>query len=96
MNLSLNSATKKLRYGDRSKPARDWFVLLVLFAIGLAASVAYNLLTFSSVTRGQAIGNAQPTVPPQIQLDQVNALFSQRAAARSRYDNQYSFVDPSL
>lgn len=96
MNLGLNSITKKLQYGDTIRPARDWLILLGLFIIGLAACIVSGLLTFSSVVRGQPVGNAQVNVPAQIQLDQVNALFDARAEQRQQYDSSYRFVDPSL
>lgn len=95
MNLGLNSITKKLRYGDQIRPARDWLILLGAFIAGLIACVIYSLLTFSTVVRGKPVGNAQVSVPPQIQLDQVQALFSARAEKRLEYDSGYSFVDPS-
>lgn len=96
MNLGLNSITKKLNYGDTIRPARDWLVLLGIFIIGLVFCVAYSLLTFSTVVRGQPVGNARVNVPAQIQLDQVNALFNARAEERQQYDSSYRFVDPSL
>lgn len=96
MNLGLNPITKKLQYGDQIRPTRDWLIMLGVFIIGLASCVVYSLLTFSSVVRGQPVGNAQVNVPAQIQLDQVNALFNARAAQRQHYDSDYRFVDPSL
>lgn len=96
MNLPLSSITKKLRYGDRPRPGRDWIVLLAVFIVALAASVVYNLITFSQVTRGEKIGNAPVTTPAQIKLDQVKNLFDARAAERAHYTSDYRFVDPSL
>lgn len=95
MNLGLSSITKKLHYGSQLRPARDWLVLLIVFAIGLGLSVAYNLYIFSKVTQGQQVGNAPVEAPAQIQLDQVKTLFDDRAAQRGRYDSQYRFIDPS-
>lgn len=96
MNIGLGPITKNLKYGDRPQPSRDWLVLLVLFLVGLAICVIYSLLTFSKVIQGQQVGNATTTVPAQIQLNQVDALFHDRAAARERYNSEYRFVDPSL
>lgn len=96
MNLGPNSIMKKLQYGDQIRPARDWLIMLGIFILGLAGCVLYGLLTFSSVVQGQPVGNAQANAPAQIQLGQVNALFSARAEQRQHYDSDYRFVDPSL
>lgn len=86
----------KLKYGQRIRPVRDWLVLLAAFAFFLLASLAWNLWEFSQATQGNKIGseNAQP--PVQIKLDQVKALFGERAAEQTRYIQEYKFVDPSL
>ena len=97
MNLgNLNSVSKSLHYGSQLRPGRDWLVLLGVFAVGLAVTIVYSLITFSQVTKGQAVGNAVVSVPAQIKLDQVKALFDSRAAERQRYGTDYRFVDPSL
>lgn len=94
MKFSLKSS-KSFRYGDRLRPGRDWLVLLSLFLIALAISLAYNLWTFSRITKGQKIGDAAVTTPAQIKLDQVKTLFEARAAERARYGSD-RFVDPSI
>lgn len=95
MNLGSANITKKLKYGDRLNPARDWLILLGLFVIGLGVITVSSLIVFSRVTKGQQIGDATVNVPAQIELDQVKALFAARAAERARYDSQYRFIDPS-
>ncbi|MDB4991770.1 MAG: hypothetical protein JWL75_15 [Parcubacteria group bacterium] len=95
-SLNLSAVTKYLHYGDRLRPARDWYVLLVIFGIALGLSVGWNLWQFSQITKGQTIGVPAPAAPAQIQLDQVKTLFEQRATEQGRYTHDYRFVDPSL
>ena len=91
-----NSVFAFFRYGSRLKPARDWLVLLGIFALILGGSLAWNLWLFSQVTQGEKIGTATSTPPVEIRLNQVRTLFSDRAAERDRYIGEYRFVDPSL
>jgi hypothetical protein len=94
---SFSSLLSRFTYGRRLKPYRDWFVLITLFFVCLIGSFVWNLWLFSKVTNGQAIGNTPPE-PPQhaVNLDGVKAMFDARAAERTRYENQYRFVDPSV
>lgn len=96
MNIPLSSLSTKFQYGARTRPTRDWLVLLSIFGIGLVLSVVYNLVTFSSVTKGETVGNATTSVPAQIKLDHINDLFNSRAVEVKRYGSEYRFVDPSL
>jgi hypothetical protein len=95
-SLNLSGITKSLKYGARLRPARDWYVLLVLFSALLGVSIAWNLWLFSAVTKGETIGVQAPAPSAEIQLTQVKTLFDQRATERGRYTSQYRFVDPSL
>jgi hypothetical protein len=94
-SLNLGGATKYLKYGERVRPARDWYILLVIFSVMLGVSVAWNLWLFGQVTQGEVIGNTVTAPSAEIQLTEVKTLFDQRATERSRYTSQYRFVDPS-
>jgi hypothetical protein len=98
---NLNSLFGKLRhgfsYGDRIRPARDWFVLLTITGIILCISIAWNIWLLSRVTSGEAIGTATSTPPAaSFNVDSVQTMFEARAAERGRYVSTYHFVDPSL
>ncbi len=95
-SFRIRSLLNFFKYGARLRPARDWYVLLVLFSVALGVSIAWNLWLFEQITKGQTIGGPPPAPAPQIQLDTVKALFEQRAAERARYTSEYRFVDPSL
>lgn len=93
---SLRPITRFLSYGPRVRPSRDWFVLLALFTVLMFGSVLWNLVQFSHVLEGQQIGNGTVATSTPINLNTVQALFTQRADERVRYQSQYRFVDPSL
>ncbi len=98
MKLLPSSLTKRATALSRTRaadPARDWFVLLALTGILLAASVAWNLWLFSRATNGEQVGHATTTPAVEIQLSQVKALFADRAQEREKYVSGYGFVDPS-
>jgi hypothetical protein len=99
MKLSLKSVSGKMHvfsYGEKLRPQRDWFVLLVVAGVLLAISVAWNLWLFSRVTNGELIGDQQAQTPVHgAKLDAMNALFERRAQEETRYLNEYRFVDPS-
>lgn len=93
---SLRAFLGFFKYGSRTKPGRDWLVLLGIFAVMLGGSLAWNLWLFSQVTQGQKIGMVTATPPVEIRLNQVKTLFGQRAQEQGRYIGEYRFVDPSL
>jgi hypothetical protein len=95
ISRQLGGLLKRLKYGPRLRPVRDWLVLLSLFTILLFVSVGWNLWLFSQVTSGNQIGTATSTPAIEIQLGQVKGLFEERAVERTRYTTEYRFVDPS-
>ena len=85
-----------LRYGERIRPVRDWFVILGGSVIVLAASAAGNVWIFVAVAQGEVIGSAAlPTDTPNGSIEAVRELFETRAVEKMRYENDYRFIDPS-
>lgn len=100
--MNLNSLTSQVRalklpqYGESIRPVRDWFVLLAIALTILVLSLGYHMWLFIRVLQGEQIGEAQTTNPYDLSaLEQVDAVFSERAAEEARYKNDYRFVDPS-
>jgi hypothetical protein len=97
---SLIKLLKKLplKKGDnRSHPSRDWLVLLSVFLLLLAVSIAWNIWFFASVLEGEDVvapGNGEGTVE-ESSLQRANAMFEARALEEVRYRSEYRFVDPS-
>jgi flagellar basal body-associated protein FliL len=85
-----------LRYGSTPRPVRDWLILLVLFTLFLISSFAWNMWLFSEALKGNKIGSATSTEPVQIQLQNVQTVFTNRAVEQTKYIQEYRFVDPSL
>ena len=94
--IQLAPFLKRFSYGQRIRPARDWFALLSVAIVLLIASVLWNLWLLKSVERGGTIGNEAP--PPAFDaapIESVRALFEARSEEERRYRQEYRFVDPS-
>jgi len=98
MKLPFNPAglISKLSYGDRPKPARDWFVLLSLATALVALSVAWNLWLMRDAERGALIGNEAPSTSfDAAPIESTRAVFEARKLEEFKFKQQYRFVDPS-
>lgn len=102
MNLAkyLEIIYSPLRRVGRYDPARDWFVLLTLFAVTLVGILVWNIWTFRMVTDGGTIGpavtNKASTVFSSVPLDELRSLLDARAAEEMKYKmGGYAFTDPS-
>ena len=92
----ISKGLKSVRYGTALHPSRDWLVLLACAFVGILASIAWNLWTFTKVTEGEPIGTeALSPAADRAPVDAVTKLFEKRAAEEARYRNEYRFVDPS-
>ena len=93
---SLSSILRGFRYGPRLRPVRDWSVLLAIALVLLAAGASFAIWLFVRIERGEALTNA-PTSASAFDttpVEEVRALFSERAAEALRFKNEYRFVDP--
>ncbi len=102
MNLSSLTAlvTKYLRvfrYGERTRPIRDWFVIASLVLILFIGSAGWSFFIFHKTSTGELAGKAvqAPVSVPITSLDTVRGIFENRAAERMHYLSDYHFVDPS-
>ena len=90
---------KKLHYGSRLNPVRDWITLLIFSSIILAGIVLWNIWAFDTVVRGGTIGAPATTTPQlfnQSSLDTIQTIFANRATEEQKYETgTYQFVDPS-
>jgi len=101
--MNLDSITEKLKamfaYGERPRPYRDWFVVLVAGLTLFALSLLMNVWFFLRVASGESLGGTAPAVSAPTfnaaPLEAVDALFKNRADEAARYESQYPFVDPS-
>jgi uncharacterized iron-regulated membrane protein len=99
MNLSSLSSLKKMfAYGDRIRPARDWFVLLTVFIFLLLVGIAWNVFLFTQFAN-EVTTNAATAAPAQLNASssivKVQTIFQQRATEENNYQQNYHFVDPS-
>ena len=93
---NLTASLKGIRYGDALRPSRDWLMLLTIALLLLVGSIAWNLWTFSEVTKGDPIGNEAPPASTDTGvIDSAARLFEERRAEEARYHSEYRFVDPS-
>ena len=95
-NIKLGPILKKFSYGQDIHPARDWFVLLFVTVTLLIVSVLWNFWLLKSVEEGGTIGNEAP--PPAFDaapIESVRTLFEARAEEKTRFRQEYQFVDPS-
>lgn len=99
MKFSLDTLKKLvtgLRYGERTHPARDWFLLVGLLAVALVAIVAWSVLFFlSAVEREVAAARPEAAAVDAQALEEVRALFERRANETERFRSEYQFIDPS-
>lgn len=79
-------------------PQKDWFFLLVVGGVGLILSAGWNLYVFSELASGKSLGGTlqKPKVTQSVQITDVQQVFKSRAIERDHYQNDYTFVDPSL
>ena len=100
MKLSFNSDAffKRFSYGASLRPARDWFLVLVVAVLLVAGSVGWNVWLFQGVERGAVIGesSAGRTGLDERSIESVRRVFESRQEEQNRYRNEYRFVDPSL
>ena len=93
-----NYVLKHLRYGALN-PIRDWLVLVTVSILALAGIIVWNVWAFGTVAQGGIIGSPEKTSTPAFSrssLDQINSIFSSRAAEEEKYVNgTYDFTDPS-
>lgn len=94
----LASLKKIFAYGNRIRPSRDWFVLLLCAGLLLVASVAWSLWLFMALANGKTLGPAPIAKEPQTQgsVNAVQTIFQARATEEGHYQGDYHFVDPSV
>ena len=99
MNLSSLGPLKKIfAYGERIRPARDWFVLLGISILLLLLGIGWNVFLFNQFENAPATSNS--VVAPAQQnasasITKVQTIFQQRATEETNYQQNYHFVDPS-
>lgn len=97
LNPNLSSLRMRFSYGDRLNPARDWFYLLAIATVMLAASISWNAWTFRTLQEGGVIGDAGPAEAfDSVPVESARALFETRRKEELQYREAYRFVDPSL
>jgi len=102
MNISnlLHSIKSRFAYGSYLRPARDWFVLLSVWAVLLFGVLLYNIWVFDRLASGNTLGTQIVTAPSifnRSSLDAIQKVFSDRATEEVKYaTGVYHFTDPSL
>ncbi len=95
-SLSLKPILSRISYGSGVHPARDWSYLLLLAAILIAISIAWNMWLYQEVQEGATLGEEVPATPVDIApIEAVRAVFEERKAEEQKYRTEYRFVDPS-
>lgn len=85
------------KYGTQIRPVRDWLILLVVSAVLLIASAAWNALFFVNLFSEEAssAGVVPAHGPDYSSIDRATETFEAREREQERYKNEYRFVDPS-
>ena len=93
-----NSFLKHFHYGALN-PVRDWLTISTVSLIALASIVVWNVWAFGTVAQGGTIGSvatSSTSTLNQFSLDQINNIFSSRAAEENKYmSGVYIYADPS-
>ncbi len=96
MPFDMGSLLKKVSYGPRIRPTRDWLAILSVAGTLVVASIGWNLWLLRSVGQGGVIGNQSPPAAfDETPIESVRAVFESRAEEEARYADEYRFVDPS-
>ena len=98
LSFSSDAFLKRFSYGATLRPARDWFLMLLVSALLFAGSVGWNVWLFRSVEQGAVIGESSTgrTGLDERSVEPVRRVFESRQEEQKRYRNEYRFVDPSL
>lgn len=95
----LSHISKLISYGENIRPARDWFILIVLAALFFVLSIGWNILLFRNF-QTQKVSGVASTTPEQQNIGdsipQIQNIFKDRATEEINYQQNYHFVDPSL
>jgi hypothetical protein len=90
---------KVFSYGERIRPARDWYLLLSIAGILLVIGVVWNVFLFNELENGKSLQSSIPAQSHPIansSITAVQAVFQKRATEENNYQNVYHFVDPSV
>lgn len=92
---SLSSFTRRFAYGSRTRPQRDWIILISLSLALLIVSAGWSYWLFHNASVDQG-GSAASGANINVSVfDTVRTVFEKRATERAHYLNDYRFVDPS-
>ena len=99
MNLNIRtinlSFLKRLSYGKRVRPARDWLVLIIIALAGFAIAGTWVYLEGARARGGEVAPLQVPGLSDDV-LERTEMLFEERSLEESRYRSEYQFVDPAL
>ena len=99
MKTFTETITRLFTYGERIEPARDWYILLVLFFLFFITGAIWNAWLFNRVQEGGMLsGRTVQTKStfPSISLDAIEGIFEKRTEEEGKYTNGvYIFTDPS-
>ena len=99
MQFSLTNLIKKMQYGPRLRPTRDWLMLISIIAIVFVIGIVWSVLTFFHAVSSRSVSNHEPTVNTVINhsaINRVQKIFDARAVEQEKYKSgEYSFKDPS-
>jgi len=97
--IPISSFIKRLRYGARLDPARDWLVVLIFFSIAFLGIVVWNVWAFDTVAGGGVIGTPAPSATAtfdRTSLEAIRTIFESRADEEAKYvTGVYRYADPS-
>lgn len=98
LSFSPDAFLKRFTYGANMRPARDWFLMLLIAVLLVAGSIGWNFWLFQSVEQGAVIGESSTgrTGLDERSVEPVRRVFESRQEEQNRYRNEYRFVDPSL
>lgn len=88
-----------LSYGTRLRPARDWWIIIIIGSLLILASVVWNVVLFQRVSEGEMLGKEgtqSKTILDKNEVEAIIQAFTDRAAEATKYNNgTYRFIDPS-
>ncbi len=86
-----------IEYGEDIHPSRDWFALLVCFAVLFLASILWNAFTYFEVANSETATSENTSVltVDTKAIDTARAVFQKRATEETNYRGIYQFIDPS-
>ncbi len=99
INFSTENIVRKIKYGNRLRPSRDWLILIAGAALALISIVTWTTFNFLRVVDGPSVVDTaqnKSVIVDNVAMQEVRQIFDTRAMEQAKYESgEYTFADPS-